>query len=304
MPAIIVTTQNGQRHLRPTETDLADLVRRLGDASDQWLVVQRVPDLPAVFIQVAHATGETYTLEYRDGTPGLRFEASLDAPDQVIAAMIGWARADDGWNDGITWSRVEFATDPVPPLDLDDEKRNRLEERVREWLVCGYVTRQELAERTEEYFVSGGRKLVSADQARQLADRLWVERVQEQAAWSGETDPDRISRAFEELDTSGITAREDFTCCRTCGNSEIGDEGGPGARGFVYFHSQGTEAAADGHGLSLMYGGFDGSPETTAAVGREVVKVLEEAGLPVVWNGDPGQAITITPLDWRKRLIG
>ena len=46
-----------------------------------------------------------------------------------------------------------------------------------------------------------------------------------------------------------------------------------------------------------------GSPETTAFVGREVVVALEDAGLPTEWNGDPGSAITITPLDWRKRLV-
>ncbi|GAA3642822.1 hypothetical protein GCM10022267_31820 [Lentzea roselyniae] len=43
---------------------------------------------------------------------------------------------------------------------------------------------------------------------------------------AGETDPERLTRAFAALREAGITARENFTCCRSCGESEIGGEGG------------------------------------------------------------------------------
>lgn len=76
------------------------------------------------------------------------------------------------------------------------------------------------------------------------------------------------------------------------------------ARGFVFFHTQCTDAAAAGHGLTLLYGGFDGPSDTTASIGRQVVAALTETGLSVEWNGRPDQTITVTPLDWRKRLIG
>jgi uncharacterized protein DUF6891 len=78
----------------------------------------------------------------------------------------------------------------------------------------------------------------------------------------------------------------------------------PGRGGFVFFHYQCTEHAAAGHGLSLYYGGFDGTEDTTTAVGRRVVTALERAGLPTRWDGNPGTAIEVTPLDWRKRLVG
>jgi hypothetical protein len=74
--------------------------------------------------------------------------------------------------------------------------------------------------------------------------------------------------------------------------------------GFVFFHYQCTEHAAAGHRLSLYYGGFDGAEDTTTAVGRRVVTALERAGLPTRWDGNPGTAIEVTPLDWRKRLVG
>ncbi len=192
----------------------------------------------------------------------------------------------------------------MPPLDLGEDERATLEARVREVLAGGYATRDELAEVAEEYLVTEDRRPVSREQARALADRLWRERVAEQAAWRGETDPERLTRAFTALEEAGITARENFTCCRSCGEAEIGDAAGPDARGFVYFHTQCTDSAATGRGLTLLYGGFDGSSETTAAVGREVVAALAAVGLPAEWDGDPGRAVTVTPLDWRRRLVG
>ncbi|MEU3502628.1 hypothetical protein ABZ726_18330 [Streptomyces hundungensis] len=305
MLAIAVDTESGRRHTRVTAGQLAALVRRIGAEDDRFLVVQRIPDLPEVFIQVWHEAGEGYTLEYRDGGPDRHFRATPDEPEPVIAAMTGWARGSEGWEAGLDWRRLEFEpAPPIPELELSPEDLKLLERRVREVVVGGYATRRELVELAEDFLVSGDVHPVSPAQAQQLADRVWLERVAEQAAWEGETDPERITRAFGALETSGLTARENFTCCRSCGQAEIGGAGSPDARGFVYFHSQATDAAAAGHGLTLMYGGFDGSPDTTASVGREVVAALERCGLSVTWDGDPGSALDITPLDWRRRLVG
>ncbi|GAA1157924.1 hypothetical protein F4556_000259 [Kitasatospora gansuensis] len=55
---------------------------------------------------------------------------------------------------------------------------------------------------------------MSREQAEVLAGRMWLERVAEQADWWGETDPERLTRAFTALAEADITARENFTCCR------------------------------------------------------------------------------------------
>lgn len=54
----------------------------------------------------------------------------------------------------------------------------------------------------------------------------------------------------------------------------------------------------------LLYGGFGGSSETTAAIGHEVVAALTAVGLHAEWNGDPDRAVAVFPLEWRRRLIG
>lgn len=305
MLEIVVTTENRERHVRVSTEELAGLVRRIGADGDRFLVVHRVPDLPDVFVQVWHEAGGTYRLEHRDGAADRHFLAMVEAPEAVTAAIAGWAGQEPGWDVGLSWFPLDLGPVPeVPPLDLGGEERAELEQCVREELVAGYVSRAELAQIAEEYLISEDRRPVSRAQAEALADRLWLERVAEQSTWAGETDPERLTRAFDALQESGITAREHFTCCRNCGQSEIGAEGGPDARGFVYFHTQCTDSAAAGRGLTLYYGGFDGSSETTAAVGREVVAALAAVDLPTRWDGSPDQAITITPLDWRRRLIG
>ncbi|MFF5972442.1 DUF6891 domain-containing protein [Streptomyces sp. NPDC012769] len=306
---ITVRTENGERHVRPSEEDLAGLVRRIGAEGDRFLIVQRIPDLPAVFAQVWHADGGPYQVEHRAGAPELHYETRLDEPARVAEVLTAWAGAADDWAAdgeaaGTVWANMGFPPEPAVP-ELPEGIREQLEARVRELLVCGYDDRAGLTETAEDHPVSGDERPVSRQQATALVDRLWLERVAETAGWEGTTDPERITAAFAALDGAGIVAREHFTCCRSCGLSEIGSEdGAEGARGFVFFHTQGTEGAASGGPLYLLYGGFDGSEDTTAAVGGEVAEALRGQGLTVEWDGDPGQAVKVTGLDWRKRLTG
>ncbi|CAM5654116.1 cAMP-binding protein OS=Streptomyces tendae OX=1932 GN=GUR47_11425 PE=4 SV=1 [Streptomyces tendae] len=302
--AIRVETENWQTRTRIRAAELRELVTRIGSAGDRFLVLQRIPDVPDVFAQVWHEEGGAYRLEHRAAVDAF-FGTDLDDPHRVAGLLTGWARQESGWDAGVAWEPV-----PVPPQEevpaLPDEVRAQVERRVREQLRCGYDDRGTLSEIAEEHLVGGayGERPVSRAQARQLVDRLWLERLAEQDAWGEETtDPDRLARVFRALDAAGVTARENFACCRGCGTAEIGAER-EGARGFVFFHRQSTEAAAEGHGLMLYYGGFDGSEETTTAVGHEVVAAFAGSGLSTEWDGDPGSAISVTLLDWRKRLEG
>ncbi|MGW3663832.1 DUF6891 domain-containing protein [Streptomyces sp. NPDC005141] len=300
--AIKAETENGQKHARISAGRLRELVHRIGGDGDHYVIVQRIPDLPDVFVQVWHEHGGDYQLEHREGRDRF-FGTVLGDRDRVADAMAGWAREEDGWNAGIPWEPLGHdAPQEIP--ELPGDVREEVEARIRELLRCGYDDRARLTEDAEEYLVDGDHRPVSKAQARELVDRLWTERLAEQEAWEGVTDPERLTGVFEGLDAQGITARENFTCCRSCGTAEMAGERGEGDRGFVYFHTQCTESAAAGHGLTLLYGGFDGSAETTASVGREVVAALGAAGLSAQWDGSPGTAVHVTALTWHKRLVG
>ncbi|MEU3652758.1 helix-hairpin-helix domain-containing protein [Streptomyces sp. NPDC032161] len=300
---IKVETENRQNHTRVSEQALSDLVHRIGGEDDHFLVVQRIPDIPGTYVQVWHEHGGDYQLEHRSGGPATHCRTMIGSPERVAELMARWAREEPEWDAGMAWESAGMPEEePVP--ELPAEIREQLEERVRVLLRCGYGTVDELAEAAEEYLVEDGVSPVTGAQAQRLVERLWLERVEEQRGWSDLTDADRLERAFAALDERGITAREHFSCCRACGLGEIYDAGHEDARGFVFFHLQCTESAAAGQGLSLYYGGFDESEETTTAVGREVAAALEGAGLTVKWDGSPDRAIELFPLDWRKRLVG
>lgn len=299
---IKVETENWQTHARISAERLGALVRRIGGPGDRFLIVQRIPDLPDVFAQVWHEDGGDFRLEHRRGEEGFHGADLVDV-GQVADLIAGWARQDAGWDAGVAWEPIDLGPREEVP-ELPDDVRVKVEERVRARLRCGYDSRKVLVEIAEEWLVDGDERPVSTAQARHLVDRLWVERLAEQEAWEGVSDPERLTEAFGVLEAGGITARENFACCRGCGMAEIGGEGDEEARGFVFFHQQVTEHAADGHGLTLYYGGFDGSEETTADVGREVVAALAGTGLSTEWDGSPAKSITVVPLDWRKRLEG
>ncbi|MFB7932079.1 hypothetical protein ACFC4C_23590 [Streptomyces sp. NPDC056039] len=301
-----VRTESGQAYTRIAARELRELVERIGGDDDHFLIVQRIPDRPMVFIQTARDGDGAYDLQHRTGSVPHLWVTRLTDPGLVAEVMVRWARQEDGWDTGVTWEREEFGLPAAAP-PLAPEVSARAEGYVHELLRDGYLDIETMIRETV-YLMQGKEDSspVSPAQAREIVERLWLERVDEQETWSEPTDPDRLERAFAALDRAGIVAREDFTCCRGCGMAEIGAEadGTPGVRGFVFFHHQCTRGAARGHGLSLYYGGFDGSEETTKAVGHEVVAALAAAGLSTEWDGDPGKAIDVGPLEWRKRLVG
>lgn len=302
MQTIRIKTEPGASHDGPGLSTLSELVERIGAEGDRFLVVTRIPDEPDVYVQVWHKTDGDYQLEHRAGAPDRHFQAFVATAAEVVEVMARWVRQEAGWDRGPVWERLEFPVEEVAPLEPEIEAE--LTEIVREQLRCGYADRAGLTETAEESLVADGVRPVSRAQAEQLVDRLWRERVAEQAGWTGETDPERLGRAFAALDAAGITARENFTCCRNCGLTEIREAGAPDARGFVFFHSQCTEGAAAGQDLWLLYGGFEPEEELTASVGREVVAALDAVGLTWVWDGSAHDAIRVTGMDWRKRLTG
>ncbi|GAA2392807.1 DUF6891 domain-containing protein [Streptomyces coeruleofuscus] len=304
--AIKVKTESGQTHARIPARRLRELVERIGGDDDHFLVVQRIPDRPLVFIQTARDGDGAYDLQHRTGRVPHMWVARVTDPGLVAEVMVRWARQEDAWDAGVTWEREEFGLPEEAPA-LAAEVAARAEEHVREMLRDGYLGIEAMIRETVYLMEDGeGASPVSREQAREIVERLWLDRLDEQETWAGPTGPDRLEQAFAALEDGGIVAREDFACCRGCGMTEIGAEadGRPGVRGFVFFHHQGTRGAAQGHGLSLYYGGFDGSEGTTKAVGHEVVAALAAAGLSADWDGDPGKAIDVAPLEWRKRLVG
>lgn len=224
--------------------------------------------------------------------------------------MIDWLKALFGKPDGPTIApRV---APPRPPAEapadaaaIEDEMRACVEREVR----GGYSDREGAIRYGVEMFIDEADAGVLQPMAERLVDEALAAHQSESATWPEVTDYDRLAAAFAALERNGVVARENFTCCGTCGAAEIWDEiatadaKGGASRGYAFFHMQDTENAVDGGGLYLNYGACAEGEPAALAVAREIVAAIEHAGLTAHWNGSYQQRIGVA-LDWKRRRAG
>jgi hypothetical protein len=185
-----------------------------------------------------------------------------------------------------------------------DDLRQSVTEYARGEVARGLRTCAMIVSGTAEYLHGEAEPADVYAPAWEIVPRELAAHLETQAGWPARTDSDRLTDAFRALDLAGIVAREDFACCQSCGSSEIGDEAGSGTPswGYVFYHGQDAERAAQGGTLWLAYGSF-GKQIGGAQVGEEVVAALRGEGLEVDWTGDAAQRIQVR-LRWAKRRYG
>jgi hypothetical protein len=128
----------------------------------------------------------------------------------------------------------------------------------------------------------------------------------EQAGWGPTTDCDRLDAAFEALNSQGIVARQDFSCCNNCGFNEIWNEVEKEEKqhpveGYLFYHLQCTERAIETGQLLMAYGCIEDDPEAFFGVANKIVAELRKAGLNASWGGTAGHPIVVEGLVWRRR---
>ena len=197
-----------------------------------------------------------------------------------------------------------------PPVEAANDGIEAVLEDVRQrvnWDVAsGFYEAEEIVQGAIDYV----RDELPAAQVEPHARRFLAEalaaQTKEQESWPATTDCDRLDAALAALEQSGIVARQNFSCCGTCGSSQIWDEvdafeqGGRRAYGYVFYHMQDTESAVDGGGLFLNYGACEEGEEPAIATGRAVVAELERHGLRTDWDGTLEKRIGVA-VDWKRR---
>lgn len=160
---------------------------------------------------------------------------------------------------------------------------------------------------------------VDDDEAERFFTGVIDRRRAQQTALGGAPES-ALTRAFTELATIGVVAREDFTCCGTCASAEIWDERDDSRqwRGYVYYHTQDAERIPDDHVTYVGYGAFldayipedqwnaltDGQREETYGrvvtdlMENEVFPVLEKHGVGVEWNRSLGTRIRLSNVEF------
>ncbi|MFP4343773.1 MAG: DUF6891 domain-containing protein [Anaerolineales bacterium] len=184
---------------------------------------------------------------------------------------------------------------------IQEQARDFVRRRVRE----GFSTPKEIIDQGCDYFIDQADLDALEPYLQQaISEELRAHR-DAQAGWPEITDCDLLDMAFGVLDHRGIVARQNFSCCQTCGHTEIGAEiervrKQRPVEGYVFYHEQDTESAAETGALYLAYGAVEEGPATLVEVGQHIVSILQAEGLHVEWDQDPRKRLRVN-LDWKRR---
>ncbi len=215
---------------------------------------------------------------------------------------------------GSFWDRL-FGKGPPRPVavapanDGDDDLLAELREQVRRDVAAGFEEAGRIVESAVDAFEDQADRAFLEGHARRFAEEELAAHREEERGWPPQTDCDRLDAAFAALDRTGVVARQNFTCCGTCGLAGIDREiaaaeaGGVRTRGYSFYHMQDTEAAVEGYGLCLHYGSCGEGEAADLAIGREVAAELKRHGLRPEWNGSLDRRIEV-PMDWKRRRAG
>jgi len=169
------------------------------------------------------------------------------------------------------------------------------------WLVRLGKSKKELFDAVK-VMTADPKRAEIAGKLRGYAAKLWNQAEAEEKTWQGVSTNDRIDKAFEFLDQTGIFAAQNYWCCSSCGHSAAAEKMTERkTRGYVFYHEQDTARGFEGEGLMLAYGSYEGEDPKTVAIGREICAALDRFGIPHEWNGSPDARILIQPFEWRKR---
>jgi hypothetical protein len=196
--------------------------------------------------------------------------------------------------------------DTVPDVASSDVPIFMLRERIRSDVAMGFYDEDVILKDLPGHFEDEIDPAVIRREAPHLLRQALAEHAAAEAIWPAVTDCDRIDAAFAELEEAGVIARQNYSCCMTCGSAEIFDEmvaaqdAGAPVRGYAFYHVQDTEAAIEGRGIHLGYGAAEEGEAAALAIGREIVATLEAHGLRTDWNGSWDRRIGVA-LDWKRR---
>jgi hypothetical protein len=182
--------------------------------------------------------------------------------------------------------------------DVEDHVRAT----IRYWVWGGYYGPRDLDRMIEDIIEEG----VTTAWAQAIIQDEISRKTAGEAHRPARTDCDRLDEAFGRLDRAGICAVQNAGYTMSDGYSDVTEvldqHRGKKYHGYCFFHGQDLERAIDGHGLMLAFGDLGDEAKKSAAVAQRICEEMQTAGFAVQWNGDIGQRIEITSIDWKRRL--
>src|SRR5262245_14703860 len=187
-----------------------------------------------------------------------------------------------------------------------DQALNDLREFIARRVLEGFESAHEIIENATNWaYETDGRDDLLPEIKRLTAEALAGHQA-EQAGWGPTTDCDRLDSAFAALNSQGIVARQDFSCCNNCGFTEIWDEVEKEEKqhpveGYVFYHLQCTEHAIKTGQLLMAYGCVEEDPQAFLGIANKIVAELRKTDLDASWGGTADHPIVVDGILWRRR---
>jgi hypothetical protein len=105
-----------------------------------------------------------------------------------------------------------------------------------------------------------------------------------------------LKKAFAEMNLKGITAKENYWCCQTCGLHAITHEDkNDGHYGFCFYHNQDNSSKKRKESFHLTFGhtSMESTDEQDVQVGKDICAILRANGCEVEWNESNARRIKV-----------
>lgn len=194
----------------------------------------------------------------------------------------------------------------TPSNDDGPDLANEIRMYVERDLRSGFYDAEEIVQSATDALEDEADPATLKRMIREALEQATKAHAAEKLDWPTVTDCDRLDKAFAELEEAGVISRQNFSCCGTCGSTEIWDEvstsidSGKPAIGYTFYHMQDTESAVEGYGLYLNYGACAEGETAALDIGHRIVRQLEDNGLKTDWDGSWAKRIAVS-LDWKRR---
>jgi len=189
---------------------------------------------------------------------------------------------------------------------MDHDVASTIHEWVARKVAEGFEGRDEIIESVTDIVEDVHNLTGMTDAVARVTDDLLAQHYENQKSWISWTDCDKLDRSFAELEKCGIVARQHFSCCGECAETDILKEieaasGFETPQGFAYYSVEDTESACEKGTLPLTVGSVAGTDDAKVEVARRTCDILAKHGLRIEWDGDCQNRICVAGLDWKKR---
>jgi len=188
---------------------------------------------------------------------------------------------------------------------MTDETKKDIIEQINISIKSGFYNKEDIFNNVEDYLYE---ITYDHDWTSLQIDKAYSDRLKEQSTWPTVTDFEKLVKAFDKLNSSGIVALHNAGMTKQDGEEDSGEiyedllKKGIKTKGFCYYHWQDIERVVDDSHLYIGFGDFNNCDNDALEIGKQVASTLESQGFKLNWDKTVSTRIEITNIKWQKRF--